>query len=47
MMFRKLRMLTCCMSVLLVGSTVLLASAQQAAKSDLEAAQQGAIALAA
>jgi len=35
------------MSVLLVGSTVLLASAQQAAKSDLEAAQQGAIALAA
>jgi peptide/nickel transport system substrate-binding protein len=47
MMSRKLRMLTCCMSVLLVGSTVLLASAQQAAKSDLEAAQQGAIALAA
>src|SRR2546428_10558337 len=47
MMSRKLRMLTCCMSVLLVGSTVLLASAQQAAKSDLEAAQQGAIGLAA
>src|SRR6266481_4270257 len=47
MMFRKLRMLTCCMSVLLVGSTVLLASAQQAVKSDLEAAQQGALALAA
>src|SRR2546427_51265 len=47
MMFRKLRMLTCCMSVLLVGSTVWLASAQQAAQSDREAAQQGAIALAA
>src|SRR3989441_8034975 len=47
MMFRKLRMLTCCMSVLLFGSPVLHDSAQQAAKSDLEAAQQGAIALAA
>jgi peptide/nickel transport system substrate-binding protein len=47
MISRKLRMLTCCMTVLLVGGMVWLASAQQTAKSDLEAARQGAIALAA
>src|SRR6266704_530756 len=43
----KLRTLTWCMSALLVGSMALRASAQQATKSDLEAARQGAIALAA
>ena len=47
MMSCKLRTLTWCMSALLVGSTALRASAQQATTSDLEVARQGAIPLAA
>ena len=47
MMSRKIRTLTWCVSVLLVGSMALLARAQQAATSDSDLARQGALALAA
>src|SRR5712691_2678285 len=46
-MSRKILKLTWCVGVLLVGSIVLLARAQQAAPSDRDFARQGAIALAA
>src|SRR6266702_8487825 len=47
MVSRKVRRLTGCVSVVLLGSIAVLAQAQQATKSDSDVARQGALAFAA